>query len=63
MLVLTQPVDEAVVIDLRKWGLGLVEVMPVRIQPDKVRFGYDADPQIPVHRKSVFEAIEREGRK
>lgn len=61
MLVLSRHRDEAVVIDLRKWGLGLIRAITVDIRGDKTRQGFEADPQIPVHREEVFAAIESSG--
>lgn len=59
MLILSRHKNEAIVIDLRQWGLGLIELMTVEIRGDKVRHGIEADKQIPVHRREVFDAIER----
>lgn len=60
MLVLSRHRDEAVVIDLRKYGAGLVRLVCVEIRGDKVRFGIEASAEIPVHRQEVFDAIEQE---
>lgn len=59
MLVLSRHVNEKLVVDLRKHGLGIVNVVVVEIRGDKVRIGIEADSEIPVHRLEVFEAIER----
>ncbi len=37
-----------------------VEITVVDIRGDKVRLGISAPSQIPVHRKEVYEAIQRE---
>lgn len=36
-----------------------VEIVVVDIRGDKVRLGIEAPPEIPVHRKEVYDAIER----
>lgn len=54
MLILSRYPDESVVID------GDVEVKIVDVRGDKVRLGIDAPKHIPVHRKEVQEAINRE---
>lgn len=59
MLVLSTHKSESVVIDLREFGLGLIEVLTVEIRGDKTRNGYQADKRIPIHRKCVFDQIER----
>jgi carbon storage regulator len=40
-----------------------VVVTIVDIRGDKVRLGIDAPQDIPVHRREVYEAIQRENRK
>lgn len=54
MLVLSRKKNEAVMI-------GDIEVMVVEIRGDKVRLGFEAPPEVPVHRREVFDAIKREG--
>lgn len=54
MLVLTRQKDESVMI-----GDG-VEITIVDIRGDKVRLGITAPKEISVHRKEVYEAIQRE---
>jgi carbon storage regulator len=39
-----------------------IEITVVDIRGDKVRLGINAPPEIPVHRKEVYEAIKRENR-
>ena len=58
-LVLARKEDEVVVIDLREWGLGIVAIGVVEIA-DKVRLIFSGDRRIPIHRKEVYDAIERE---
>ena len=60
MLVLSRKRNEAIVIDLRQHGLGLIEILTVDIRGDKVRTGINANESIPVHRQEVFDAIERQ---
>jgi carbon storage regulator len=54
MLVLSRQRDESIVI-----GDNIV-VTIVDIRGDKVRLGIDAPTEVPVHRREVFEAIQRE---
>jgi len=54
MLVLSRQRDESIVI-----GDNVV-VTIVDIRGDKVRLGIDAPEEIPVHRREVYEAIQRE---
>ena len=54
MLVLSRQKDESIVIGDN------VEVTIVDIRGDKVRLGITAPREIPVHRREVYEAIQRE---
>lgn len=54
MLVLSRQRDESIII-----GDNIV-VTIVDIRGDKVRLGIQAPTEIPVHRREVFEAIQRE---
>ena len=54
MLVLSRQKDETIMIG------DDVEITVVDIRGDKVRLGITAPPHIPVHRKEVYEAIQRE---
>jgi len=54
MLVLSRQRDESIVI-----GDNVV-VTIVDIRGDKVRLGVDAPAEVPVHRREVYEAIQRE---
>ena len=56
MLVLSRQRDETIMIG------DDVEITIVDIRGDKVRLGIMAPPHIPVHRKEVYEAIQRENR-
>ena len=54
MLVLSRQKDESIVIG------DDIEITVVDIRGDKVRLGIAAPSEIPVHRKEVYEAIQRE---
>jgi carbon storage regulator len=56
MLVLSRQRDESIII-----GTNVV-VTIVDIRGDKVRLGIEAPQEIPVHRREVYEAIQRENR-
>jgi|GEM_PF-533572 carbon storage regulator len=55
MLVLSRKIDEEIII-----GDG-ISIMVVDIRGDKVRLGINAPRDVTVHRKEVYEAIQREG--
>ena len=55
MLVLQRQRDESIMIGDN------VEISIIDVRGDKVRLGITAPPEIPVHRKEVYEAIKREG--
>ena len=57
MLVLSRQRDESIVIGDN------VQITVVDIRGDKVRLGIVAPAEIPVHRKEVYDAIQRENRK
>lgn len=57
MLCLSRKRNESIVINDN------IVVTVVEIRGDKVRLGIEAPKQIPVHRREVFEAIEREKQK
>ncbi len=54
MLVLSRQRDESIII-----GDNVV-VTIVDVRGDKVRLGIDAPREVPVHRREVYEAIQRE---
>lgn len=54
MLVLSRQKDESIVIG------DDVEITIVDVRGDKVRLGITAPKTIPVHRREVYEAIQRE---
>ena len=55
MLVLSRQRDESIMIG------DDVEITIIDIRRDKVRLGVTAPPEIPVHRKEIYETIKREG--
>lgn len=57
MLVLSRQRDESIMIGDN------VQVTIVDIRGDKVRLGIVAPVEIPVHRKEVYDAIQRENRR
>lgn len=57
MLVLSRQRDESIMIGDN------VQITVVDIRGDKVRLGIVAPGEIPVHRKEVYDAIQRENRK
>ena len=57
MLVLSRQRDESIII-----GDNIVVTL-VDIRGDKVRLGIDAPTEIPVHRREVYEAIQRENQR
>ncbi|MHC4570910.1 MAG: carbon storage regulator CsrA [Planctomycetota bacterium] len=54
MLVLSRQKDESIMIGDE------VEITIVDVRGDKVRLGITAPKKIPVHRREVYEAIQRE---
>ena len=54
MLVLSRQKDESIMVG------DDVEITIVDVRGDKVRLGITAPRQIPVHRKEIYEAIQRE---
>jgi carbon storage regulator len=56
MLVLSRQKDESIMIGDN------VEITIVDVRGDKVRLGINAPKEIAVHRKEVYEAIQREKR-
>ena len=57
MLVLSRQRDESIII-----GDNIV-VTIVDVRGDKVRLGIDAPSEIPVHRREVYDAIQRDNRR
>ncbi len=57
MLVLSRQRDESIIVGDN------VQITVVDIRGDKVRLGIVAPAEIPVHRKEVYDAIQRENQK
>jgi carbon storage regulator len=53
MLILSRKSGESIVID------GRIHVKIVRVEGDVVKVGIEAPPSVPVHRKEVYEEIQR----
>jgi len=53
MLVLSRKKNESIVVN------GNVTIVVVEIRGDKVRLGIEAPKQVPVHRKEVWDAIQK----
>ncbi|MHC4124288.1 MAG: carbon storage regulator CsrA [Planctomycetota bacterium] len=56
MLVLSRQKDQSIVIGDN------IEITIVDVRGDKVRLGITAPREVPVHRREVYEAIQREKR-
>lgn len=63
MLVLSRQRDESVVIGGGDSGFPEIVVTVVDIWGDKVRFGIEAPKEIPVHRKEIYDLIQRQNAK
>jgi carbon storage regulator len=57
MLVLSRKKNESIVVN------GNVTIVVVEIRGDKVRLGIEAPAEVPVHRREVWDAIQRSGEK
>ena len=55
MLVLSRKKNESIVIN------NDITIVVVEIRGDKVRLGVEAPKEVPVHRREVYEAIQRSG--
>ena len=56
MLILSRKTDESVLIGAN------IEVYVVSIRGDKVRLGFRAPGNVPVHRREIADAMSRDGR-
>lgn len=59
MLVLSRHEKESIMIGS---GENLITVTVVKIRGERVRIGIEAPAQVPIHRREVFEAIQRDRR-
>ncbi|MEX2111608.1 MAG: carbon storage regulator [Pirellulales bacterium] len=57
MLVLTRKLQESVVVGGSDRFQSLLKVKVLEIRGEKVKLGFDVDPQVPVHRAEVWERI------
>lgn len=55
MLVLKRKVGESI-------RIGDAKIIVVELRDDKVKLGIEAEPEIPVHREEVYQAIRRSER-
>ena len=53
MLILSRKTNESIVID------GKITIKILRVEGDLVKIGIDAPPDIPVHRKEVYQEIQK----
>ncbi len=53
MLVLSRKKDESIVINDN------IVVTVIEIRGDKIRLGFDAPKEVPIHRREVYDAIRR----
>ena len=57
MLVLLRKVNERIVIGE---GDATITLVVIDVRGDRVRFGIDAPPEIPVHRQEVYDLIQQQ---
>ena len=63
MLVLSRKIQESVVVGGSNRFQRLLKVKVLEIRGEKVKLGFDVDPDVPVHRLEVWERICATGRK
>ena len=63
MLVLTRKCDESVVIGAAKRFDRLITVTVIEIRDGKVKLGFEAPDDVPVHRLEVWEQMRADGLK
>ena len=61
MLVLTRKRHESVVVGGSDRFQRILKVKVLEIRGEKVKLGFDVDPDVPVHRSEVWERIQSEG--
>ena len=57
MLVLTRKIQESVVVGGSDRFQRILKVKVLEIRGEKVKLGFDVDPEVPVHRMEVYERI------
>ena len=62
MLVLTRKTQESVVVGGSDQFQQILKVKVLEIKGEKVKLGFDVDPDVPVHRLEVWERIVDSGR-
>jgi carbon storage regulator len=62
MLVLTRKIQESVVVGGSDRFQRILKVKVLEIRGEKVKLGFDVDPDVPVHRLEVWERVFGNGR-
>ncbi len=62
MLVLSRKIQESVVVGGSDCFQRILKVKVLEIRGEKVKLGFDVDPDVPVHRLEVWERIFGDGR-
>jgi carbon storage regulator len=62
MLVLTRKIQESVVVGGSDRFQRILTVKVLEIRGEKVKLGFDVDPDVPVHRQEVWDRINGNGR-
>jgi carbon storage regulator len=62
MLVLTRKIQESVVVGGSVGFQRILKVKVLGIRGEKVKLGFDVDPDVPVHRQEVYERIVADSR-
>jgi carbon storage regulator len=62
MLVLTRKIQESVVVGGSDHFQRILKVKVLEIRGEKVKLGFDVDPDVPVHREEVWERVFGNGR-
>jgi carbon storage regulator len=57
MLVLTRKIQESVVVGGSDGFQRILKVKVLGIRGEKVKLGFDVDPDVPVHRQEVYDRI------
>jgi len=57
MLVLSRKIQESVVVGGSDRFQRILKVKVLEIRGEKVKLGFDVDPDVPVHRQEVWERI------